>query len=98
MGLDQLEPEDRGFLTWVAAMVRTPLAAFWEGLVGEGRARVTANGSQLERLDLSGIGGKMRQIGGPARALSLPLGGLDALAELDCTGLDLDALDLRPLR
>jgi Leucine-rich repeat (LRR) protein len=93
MHLDQLESEDRGFLTWFAAMARVPLPDLWAQLLAEGAAAVA--GTQLTRLDLRPVVGAVRAAG---RRLSLPLGGLDALQVLDVSDLDLDQLDLRPLR
>jgi Leucine-rich repeat (LRR) protein len=94
--LERLESEDRGFLTWIGVMARLPLPELAARL--EVGTTLTPAGTQLETLDLSPLGGLLRERAGPKRKLSLPLGGLDALVALDCTGLDLDELDLRPLR
>lgn len=93
MHLDQLESEDRGFLTWFAAMARVPLPDLWARLVADGAAAVV--GTQLSHLDLRPMTDAVRAAG---RRLSLPLGGLDGLKVLDVSDLDLDQLDLRPLR
>lgn len=97
MSLELLESEDRGFLTWVATMARVPLPTLWVRLLAQGDTALTAAGVQLERLDLSILGSVLRDKVGPTRRLSLPVGGLDALVALDCSGLSLDQLDLRPL-
>lgn len=99
--LDALSPADRGFVTWLATMLREPVEPVWARLTAAppgalaGGTRVA--GEQIVALDLTPIGPALRFAAGPARALSLPIAGLDALEELDCSGLDLDALDVRLL-
>jgi Leucine-rich repeat (LRR) protein len=90
--LDVLSPADRGFVTWLATMLREPVEPVWTRLAPV--ASVT--GDQLAALDLTPIGPRLRFAAGP-RKLSMPIAGLDALEELDCSGLDLDLLDVRLL-
>jgi len=97
--LDTLSSTDRGFVTWVAAMVRQPIEDVWEQLLAtvQHGPGTTVEHGHLVTLDLTPIGPNMRYAAGDARRLSLPLGGLEALRGLDCTGLDVDVLDLRSL-
>ncbi len=97
--LDTLSSTDRGFVTWVAAMVRQPVEEVWEQLLAtvQHGPGTTVEHGRLATLDLTPIGPNMRSAAGDARRLSLPFGGLDSLRVLDCSGLDVDVLDLRSL-
>lgn len=90
--LDTLSSTDRGFVTWVATMLREPVEATWETLCGAG---TTVSGSRIATLDLTPLGRSLRERLGP-RPLQLPLAGLVA-SEIDVSGLDLDVLDVRLL-
>ncbi|MEZ4235078.1 MAG: hypothetical protein R3F59_02725 [Myxococcota bacterium] len=52
---------------------------------------------RLVAVDLTPVGPRLRWAAGDTTRLSPPIAGLDALEELDCTGLDLDDLDVRLL-
>lgn len=100
--LNALSSADRGFVTWLATMVREPVESVWTRLLGDAPAAdgAGAHGTRFEgrhivRLDLTAIGPQLRWVVGDGRRLSLPVAGLDHVVELDCSGLDLDALDVR---
>ncbi|MEQ1505421.1 MAG: DUF4274 domain-containing protein [Myxococcota bacterium] len=95
-GLDSLSSADRGFVTWLAGMVHEPVDAVWARITAPTAATRIA-GRHVEALDLTPIGPQLRWAVGPQRSLTLPLGGLDALVELDCSGMELDGLDVRSL-
>jgi Leucine-rich repeat (LRR) protein len=97
MDLDGLSSTYRGFVTWVAGMARRPLEEVWAQLVADGRTRLSPDGRHVVALDLSPVGGAIRLAVGPKRRLTLPLGGLEHVLELDLGGLDIDQLDLRVL-
>jgi Leucine-rich repeat (LRR) protein len=94
--LDRLSSADRGFVTWLAGMVREPIESVW-GRLHSPVSSTKIDGEQIVSLDLSVIGAAMRAVVGPQRKLSLPVAGLDGVTELDCSGLDLDMLDVRAL-
>jgi Leucine-rich repeat (LRR) protein len=91
-GLDTLSSTDRGFVTWVAGMLREPVEALWASLCA---ANTRVEGHRIVALDLTPIGRALRDRLGP-RALQLPMAGL-VVTELDVSGLDLDVLDVRLL-
>jgi Leucine-rich repeat (LRR) protein len=90
--LDGLSSTDRGFVTWVAGMLREPVEQLWATLCAAG---TRVDGKRIVAIDLSPVGCGLRERLGP-RALQLPLAGLVA-TELDLSGLDLDTLDVRLL-
>jgi Leucine-rich repeat (LRR) protein len=94
--LDGLSSADRGFVTWLAGMVREPIESVW-GRLHSPVSSTKVDGEQIVSLDLSVIGAAMRAVVGPQRKLSLPVAGLEGVLELDCSGLDLDVLDVRAL-
>lgn len=83
-------------MTWLAAMVREPIESVW-GRLHSPVSSTKVDGEQIVALDLSVLGTAMRAVAGPQRRLSLPVAGLDGVTELDCSGLDLDTLDVRAL-
>ncbi len=103
--LDELSAADRGFVTWLAGMLRTDVAELWQRVGGDVSHRPTGNGEPLGQgapttvrdgrlvaLDLSVLGPAIRWVIGEERTLELPISGLDALEVLDCSGLGLDRL------
>lgn len=86
--LQDLDEADRGFLTWLAAMVRVRIDALVE-IIG-----VVAEGERIRELDLSPLA---PQVAARPRPLSPPFAGLDGLVRLDCSGLALPKLDLTHL-
>ncbi|MEN0068207.1 MAG: DUF4274 domain-containing protein [Myxococcota bacterium] len=86
--LEDLDPADRGFLTWLSAVVRLPLDDLLQTI------GVVAEADRIRELDLSPLG---PHIADRPRPLDPPFAGLDGLRRLDCSGLQLPKLDLRSL-
>lgn len=86
--LHALDEADRGFLTWLAAMVRLPI----DDLLGT--IEVVAEDERIRQLDLSALAPRVADRRQP---LAPPFAGLDGLVRLDCTGLGLRRLDLTHL-
>ncbi|MEM6926791.1 MAG: DUF4274 domain-containing protein [Myxococcota bacterium] len=86
--LQDLDEADRGFLTWLSAMVRTPMDALLD-IIG-----VEVEGDRIRELDVSPLGPLVAE---RPRPLAPPFAGLDGLVRLDCSGLRLPRLDLTHL-
>ncbi|MEO0600743.1 MAG: hypothetical protein AAF211_04860, partial [Myxococcota bacterium] len=86
--LQDLDEADRGFLTWLTAMVRMPMEALLDTI------RVDVERDRIRTLDLSPLGPRVAD---RPRPLAPPFAGLDGLARLDCSGLRLPRLDLTHL-
>ncbi len=86
--LQDLDEADRGFLTWLGAMVRLRIDELVQTI------GVVAEGDRIRELDLSPLAPRLA---GRPRPLAPPFAGLDGLVRLDCSGLSLPKLDLTHL-
>ncbi len=96
--MDALHDAEATFISTLARLLdRTPEALLTTLLEPAGPIPTQICDGRFVQLSLRALGPRLRWAT-PGDALSLNLDGLDALRVLDLTGLELTALDLRPLR
>jgi Leucine-rich repeat (LRR) protein len=98
--LARLADAERTLVHWLAGELDRSPEAVLEALLtppeAPGLVATTVTAGRFVRLSLRPIGKRLRWAAPDSTELTVPLDGLDALAELDAAELELDALDLSP--